>query len=73
MAPTPVVSCAAADGAARVNTAAVSADETLDTDANDVPTMSRVSRDASADADEFLLVGVVVGKDKPLAGWMIAA
>ena len=64
MAPTPVVSCAAAGVPTRVSTSGGQRRRDARTEREDRD-VSRASRHASADADEFLLVGVVVGKDQP--------
>ena len=58
MAPTPVVSCAAADVATRVS---VSGDQRRDEERR----VEFVSCHPSAEAGQFLLVGVVVAKDQP--------
>src|SRR3954452_7341169 len=64
MAPAPVVSCAAADVTARVNTAATSTTDTRECRRDERSRCVMVSRHPSADPHEFLLVCVVVGKDQ---------
>src|SRR3954469_21152816 len=64
MAPAPVVSCAAADVTARVNTAATSTTDTRECRRDERSRCFMVSRHPSADPHEFLLVCVVVGKDQ---------
>ena len=63
-APTPVVSCAAADVATTAHTTAVSAAARMISDGIACCGMSWVSCHPSAKADEFLLVRRVVAKDE---------